>query len=138
MYEMNGTEGCGFSARQSSVFIPKPGSDDGYYLFTMEEDEFNVDGPVAGQPEGRGLSYFELDQTLNGGLGGVVLADQRVLVPSYEGLCAIRHSNEDDFWIVANSESTGQLAVVRWMPQGYKTRNSIPRPAMATYAEGFS
>ena len=61
MYDMGNTEGGGFSSAQSSIIIPKPGVDNQYYLFTMEEVEFDIGGSVAGQPFGRGLSYFEID-----------------------------------------------------------------------------
>lgn len=101
MYDMGGTEGGGFSAAQSSLILPKPGAPEVYYLFTMEETEFNIGGSVPGQPQGRGLSYFEVDMSLNGGLGGVAIADQRVYVPAYESLTGTVHQNGADYWIVA-------------------------------------
>jgi gliding motility-associated-like protein len=110
MYDMGNTEGGGFSAVQSSVIIPKPGDSQNYYLFTMEEFEFNTGGSVPGQPQGRGLSYFDVDMTLNGGLGGVAAYEASILVPSYEGLCAIRHTNGTDYWIIVHNTGAG-LAV---------------------------
>lgn len=91
MYDMGGTEGGGFSAMQSALILPKPGEDEVYYLFTMEEVEFNIGGSVPGQPQGRGLSYFEVDMALNNGLGGVTVVDQRVHVPAFEGLTGTIH-----------------------------------------------
>ncbi len=110
MYDMGFTQGGGFSSAQSSVIIPRPGQPNQYFLFTMEEFEFNVGGSVPDQPLGRGLSYFEIDMTLNGGLGGVSSYKQSILVPSYEGLCAVRHSNGSDYWIIVHNGSSG-LAV---------------------------
>jgi gliding motility-associated-like protein len=110
MYDMGNTEGGGFSAAQSSVIIPKPGDPNHYYLFTMEEIEFNVGGSVPGQPVGRGLSYFDVDMSLNGGLGGVANYEGMILTPSYEGLCAVRHTNGSDYWIVIHNDESG-LAV---------------------------
>jgi gliding motility-associated-like protein len=107
MYDMGNTEGGGFSSAQSAVIIPKPGTPDRYYLFTMEEVEYNVGGEVPGQPLGRGLSFFEVDMTQNGGLGGVVDYNEMILVPSYEGLCAVRHQNGTDYWIIAHSDNAG-------------------------------
>jgi gliding motility-associated-like protein len=100
MYDMGGTEGGGFSAMQSALILPKPGADEVYYLFTMEEVEFDIGGSVPGQPQGRGLSYFEVDLALNGGLGGVTVADQRVHVPAFEGLTGTIHQNGSDYWVV--------------------------------------
>lgn len=111
MYDMGNTEGGGFSAEQSSVIIPKPGSPNRYYLFTMEEVEYNIGGPVANQPLGRGLSYFEIDMNLNSGLGGVSAYTGSVYVPTYEGLCAVRHANGLDYWIIVHQPAGVGYAV---------------------------
>jgi gliding motility-associated-like protein len=54
---------------------------------------------------------------LNGGLGGVVLADQRLHTPSGEGLCAIRHANKRDYWVLFHKGNTG-LGVYLVTPTG--------------------
>jgi gliding motility-associated-like protein len=114
MYDMGNEEGGGFSARQSSLIIPKPGADDIYYLFTMEEGEFNTGGSVPSQPQGRGLSYFEIDMSLNGGLGGVTIANQTVQIPLFEALSGTIHSNGEDYWILAvdNNDDNNRFVVV--------------------------
>ena len=120
MYDMLGTEGGGFSAAQSSVIFEAPGQIGIYYVFTMDEVEHYVGASpatTAAQPLGRGLRYFTVDMNLNGGLGGVVLADQQVYQPSYEGLCAIRHANKRDYWILINQDSTG-IGVYQVAPTG--------------------
>ena len=111
MYDMGYTEGGGFSAAQSSVIIPRPGVTGNYYLFTMEEVEFPVGGDVPGQPQGRGLSWFEIDMALNGGLGGVANYKGLAYVPTYEGLCAVRHSNGSDYWIIVHRSDNQGLAI---------------------------
>ena len=111
MYDMQGAQGGGYSAAQSCIIIPRPGNPGKYLLFTMEEAEYNLGGAIAGQPQGRGLSYFEIDMSLNGGLGGVTIADQRLHVPAYENLTAIRHSNGQDFWILTVDASSGDFLV---------------------------
>jgi len=110
MYDMQGTEGGGFSAAQSSVIIPAPGEPNVYYLFTIDEIEHYVDATpeiLALQPNGRGFRYFTIDMTLNNGLGGVVEADVPVYDYSQEGLCAIRHANGTDYWILINQGTAG-------------------------------
>ncbi len=105
MYDMRGEEGGGFSARQSSIAMPDPAGEAGiYYLFTMEESEFDIGGSVPGQPVGRGLSYFIIDMNLNGGLGGVRLADQRVYTPAYEALDATPMADGSGYWIICHSD----------------------------------
>lgn len=104
MYDMRGLEGGGFSARQSAIAMPDPAGVPGvYYLFTMEETEFNVDSIVASQPLGRGLSYFVIDMNLNGGLGGVRIADQRVYTPAYEGIDATPMADGSGYWIICHN-----------------------------------
>jgi len=110
MYNMQGLEGGGFSAAQSSVIIPTPGEPNMYYLFAVDEIEHYVDATpeiLALQPNGRGFRYFKVDMSLNNGLGGVVEADVPVYDYSLEGLCAIRHANETDYWILINQGDIG-------------------------------
>ncbi|MEM9836962.1 MAG: gliding motility-associated C-terminal domain-containing protein [Bacteroidota bacterium] len=121
MYEMNGAEGGGFSAIQSSIAFPVPGQDDQYYLFTMEENEFDIGGPIPGQPQGRGLSYFIIDMTLNGGLGGVALADQRVFIPSFESLSATPIAGGTGHWVVCSQGNNEGLVVVSVTESGVGT-----------------
>lgn len=110
MYDMQGVEGGGFSAAQSSVIIPAPGEPDIYYLFTVDELEHFVDATpevLAAEPNGRGLRYFKIDMSLNDGLGEVIEADVEVYDYSQEGLCAVRHANQTDYWILINQDTTG-------------------------------
>ncbi|NBB88889.1 MAG: hypothetical protein GVX96_03755 [Bacteroidetes bacterium] len=88
---MMGTQGGGYSAQQSSVIAPKPGSSSNYYLFTI--DEFENSGA-------RGLRYFEIDMNANGGLGEVVVANEELYEPTSEALAAIKHENGEDYWII--------------------------------------
>jgi len=113
MYDMAGEEGGGFSARQSSLIIPRPNTPNVYLLFTMEEQEFNAGGPVDGQPEGRGLSYFEIDMSLNAGLGGVTLADQRIQLPLFEALSGTIHQDGERYWILAVDDTDENNRFVR-------------------------
>lgn len=136
VYDMGYEEGGGFSAAQSSVFIPKPGGGGRYYLFTMEEIEFNVGGPVPGQPQGRGLSWFELDATANGGAGALLAGPQSIYTPSYEALCAIKHTNNIDYWILINDASDGSLKTFNVSTAGIQpSGNYFPNQA-GSYIKG--
>jgi gliding motility-associated-like protein len=125
MHAMNGVEGGGYSSKQSSVILEAPNQDSVYYVFTMDEFEWDQSASaatLAAQPNGRGLSYFTVDMRLNNGMGGVVLADQRVYAPSAEALCAVRHANGRDFWIIINQDSTG-YGVYSLTPAGVSLNN---------------
>ena len=128
MYNMQGLEGGGYSAKQSSVIVEAPGQDSVYYVFTMDQIDWDnppVQSTIDVQPNGRGLSYFTVDMRLNNGLGDVVLADQRVYAPSAEGLCAVRHANGRDFWIIVNQDSTG-FGVYSLTPTGVAFSSVFP------------
>ena len=128
MYDMQGTEGGGWSAAQSSVILPAPGEPNVYYLFTMEELEFYIDGVIPSEPNGRGLRYFKIDMSLNGGLGDVVDADVQVYDYSYEGICAIRHANATDYWILINQGTSG-IGVYSVTQNGVQLAGVYPYPA---------
>jgi gliding motility-associated-like protein len=128
MYDMQGLEGGGFSAAQSSVIVPAPGEPNVFYLFTMEELEFDVDQFVASEPTGRGFRYFKIDMNLNGGLGEVVAADVPVYDYSYEGICAIRHANGTDYWILINQDTSG-IGVYSVTQSGVQLAGVYPYPA---------
>ncbi len=128
MYNMQGLEGGGYSAKQSSVIVEAPGQDSVYYVFTMDQIDWDnppVQSTIDVQPNGRGLSYFTVDMRLNNGLGDVVLADQRVYAPSAEGLCAVRHANGRDFWIIVNQDSSG-FGVYSLTPTGLAFSSVFP------------
>ncbi|MBM3916953.1 MAG: gliding motility-associated C-terminal domain-containing protein [Sphingomonadales bacterium] len=127
MYDMQGTEGGGWSAAQSSVVVPAPGEPNVFYLFTMEELEFDIDGVVPSEPNGRGLRYFKIDMSLNAGLGDVVEADIQVYDYSFEGLCAIRHANETDYWILINQDTSG-IGVYSVTQNGVQLSGVYPAP----------
>ncbi|MCG8331784.1 MAG: T9SS type A sorting domain-containing protein [Chitinophagales bacterium] len=72
---------------QTALFIPMPGKSERYYLFT------------AGMS---GLHYSIIDNTLDGGLGGIPENEKNILLNSSqgEGLSAVQHCNGRDYWLV--------------------------------------
>ncbi len=135
MYDMQGLEGGGFSAAQSSVIIPAPGEPNVYYVFTVDEVGHYIDATpaiLAAQPYGRGFRYFKVDMNLNGGLGGVTVADVQLHDYSLEGLCAIRHANETDYWILINQDTTG-IGVYKVTSAGVSLSNIYPCVTSGTF-----
>jgi len=80
------------SSTQSSIIIKKPLSSSIYYIFTADVDI----GPD-------GIRWNEVDMTLNAGLGAVT-ANKNILLqtPSCEKLCAVRHCNGRDIWVISH------------------------------------
>lgn len=105
--DLGTTQGGGYSAAQGCVSFPKPGTSEGYYMFTVDEFE-TLQNEHSQFPQGKGLSYFEIDMAANGGLGKVVVKDQKLIQPSFEYLAATIHDNCEDYWVVA---LTGHYAI---------------------------
>jgi len=78
-------------ASQNSYIVPRPDHPSEYYHFQIK------------RLGGGGLFYSKIDMTLNGGLGGVVLAEKNVpLIDSTtEMITCLRKPNNIDFWVVA-------------------------------------
>jgi gliding motility-associated-like protein len=128
MYDMQGLEGGGSNSKQTSVIIPAPGEPNVYYLFTVEETGHYIDATptiLAAQPNGRGFRYFKIDMSLNGGLGEVTQANVLLHDFSWEGLCAIRHANETDYWILVNQDTSG-IGVYKVTSAGITLSNIYP------------
>ena len=90
---LNGTGLNGaWSSSQSATIVPKPGSPNLFYVFTLD-DSAKING----------VQYSEIDLTLDGGLGGIT-ANKNILVyaPSLEKISVIKHSNNTDLWIVTH------------------------------------
>ena len=81
-----------YSSTQSAIIVKKPQSSSIYYVFT-------VDG-ITGSDGG--LSYSEIDISLNGGLGAVTnLKNIELFDDAAEKVTAIKHAKGTDFWIVS-------------------------------------
>lgn len=82
------------SSAQSALIVPKPGSDDIYYLFT-----------VAGQGDPAGFGYSVVDMTLDGGLGDVIAATKntQLFTPSCEKVAAVKHANGLYMWVISHA-----------------------------------
>jgi len=81
------------SSTQSGIIVPHPANPNLYYVITVDAI-----------PSTDGLNYSEVDLTLNGGFGDVVVATKNtpMAAPSTEKVAAVTHSNGTDFWIIAH------------------------------------
>lgn len=84
-----------FSSSQSSLIIRQPGSPSIYYVFTTSE--YNQPG---------GLRYSLVDMSLAAGMGSVTTKNVLLHVPTSEKLCAVKHCNLEDYWVVAHASGS--------------------------------
>ena len=90
---LNGTGLMGHSSStQSATIVPKPGSSNLFYVFTLDYEVHP-----------NGFRYSIVDINLDGGLGGVT-SDKNVLIytPSDEKISVVKHKNGIDFWVVTH------------------------------------
>jgi len=93
---VNGTGLFGdISSTQSAIIVKQPGNTNIYYIFTSDNDV----GP-------NGICYSTVDMNLDGGLGVIISKNIQLYTPSCEKLCAVRHCNNVDLWVVSHDWNT--------------------------------
>ncbi|MCL2039490.1 MAG: hypothetical protein FWG85_03570 [Bacteroidetes bacterium] len=90
-----------FSSARSAIIIPKPGSNQYYYVFTIDAlEEWSENN---GNPIGRyGVNYSMIDILLDNGNGDIMnnTKNVRLLDNAVEKMIAINHANKEDIWLV--------------------------------------
>ncbi len=86
---------------QSGTIVPVPGSDNLYYIFSMER---NLVGPLLNPvSEGSHLFYSVVDMDLDGGLGDVVAGQKRICLDTpvlFTQKIAAVAGNNCDVWLI--------------------------------------
>ena len=84
-----------YTSTQSALIVPAPGSNSLYYIFTTAyfKDAF----------------YNIVDMTLNNGKGDVTNKNTHIFTNTTERLCAIRHANGVDYWILFHGWNSNEF-----------------------------
>ncbi|ARN77407.1 hypothetical protein BST97_05090 [Nonlabens spongiae] len=104
MQNGNGLKGNS-SSSQSAVIIPKPQDDNIYYIFTV--DAPNGAGPGA---QDSGLHYYEVDMSLDSGLGAVtssIAQPNNLIATTSEKIVAINHETRDEILVTVYANANG-------------------------------
>lgn len=81
------------SSTQSGVIVPKPGSLNIYYVFTVDYTA-----------NSGGIAYSEVDMNLEGGLGDVNgVKNIQLITPACEKITAVLHENKQDIWVIGHA-----------------------------------
>ncbi len=111
------------TSTQSAIIVPKPGSPQIYYIFT-----------VAPEATKAGLQYSELDMSLNNGKGDILSTRKNIKLKSQvaEKITAVQKKNSSDYWVLAArfySDSFFAFSVtssgVGFVPVSYRTGFSL-------------
>jgi len=113
MQNGDGLTGGSDSSTQFGLFVPKPGDANIYYLF-------NVDTPTTLSP---GLTYSEIDLTLDGGLGGVT-ANKNIVLDAdakTEKITAVYHSDGESIWVISHRIGSNEFVAYLVTSAGVST-----------------
>jgi len=91
------------SSSQSGIIVPKPGSNQLYYIFSI--DDVDPSGGV------NGLNYTLVDMNLDGFKGDVVTDEKNVHMtdPICEKVTAVGNSNGVDIWVITQKFGTNDF-----------------------------
>ncbi len=106
---------------QNSVIVPKPKSDSIYYLFTINTFDSLM-----------GLNYSVVNMNQENGLGRMVEKNIPVTKNVLEKIAAIKHCNNEDYWIIthgfSNSFYVYRLSKDGFNPDTIKSKvGTVPR-----------
>ena len=87
------------SSTQSAIIVPKPGDDDIYYIFTVDN---NLDG------NNFGLNYSEVDMSQDSGLGAVITKNTNLLQRCSEKITAVlKDCITKSIWVLTFAPQNG-------------------------------
>jgi hypothetical protein len=90
----NGMLAGGLSEEQSGLIVKQPGNNSNYFIFYNSHSSSN--------PNSYSFQYAIADLALASGNGSVTVKNQTLLVPGTEKVCATRHCNGVDVWIITH------------------------------------
>ena len=113
------------SASQSGLIVPLPGSQDMYYIFTI--DAFGGTD---------GLQYSIVDMTLDNGNGDLIAKNSPLLAASTEKITACKHFNGEDIWIITHELNTNSFYVYLVSSKGLDTTPVISNVGSSHKSQG--
>lgn len=123
----NGTNLMGNpSSTHSAIIVPKPKSENIYYIFTVDTNNSNSNRPLA---------YSEVDMSLNSELGRVVTKNIILNNSVNEKVAAVKKSTIDDnYWIVSHTLNSNKFITFELTDLGV---NNIPIESNTGSNTGF-
>jgi gliding motility-associated-like protein len=108
------------TSTQAALIIPKPGSNNIYYLISADQGGYYGVG-YTNYPN-TGVHYSIIDMNLNNGLGDVTIKNKLLTPPgTTEKLVGLRHCNGYDYWIIDHIFNTNTFNVYLVTANGIDT-----------------
>lgn len=117
-----------FSSAQSAIIVPKPGSQNIYYIFTVLNEGLG------------GLSYSEVNMELANGLGAVTNKNISLIPVTTEQISAVAHSNGSNIWVTVHGFGMGNSSTFYSFlvtAQGVSMSPAISAVGKALHADSF-
>ncbi|MBX3042884.1 MAG: T9SS type A sorting domain-containing protein [Candidatus Kapabacteria bacterium] len=92
------------SSTQSALILKKPGSQNIFYIFTTDK------GPYEGESEHEHC-FSIVDMNEDEGRGAVIVKNMVLHSPVVEKLTAVRHANNEDYWIIARGMNDNKFII---------------------------
>ena len=92
---------AGSPSLHESIIVPKPGSENQYYVFTVNA----YNGQAAS-----GLYYSVVDLNQYNGLGDVTVKGKKILNNTTNKITAVYHNNRHDVWIITHQSGTNSYS----------------------------
>jgi hypothetical protein len=90
------------SSTQSAIIVERPNTPNRFYIFTSDADV-----------GANGICYSEVNMSLNAGFGDIISTTRNtpLRTPSCEKLCAVRHCNGVDIWVISHDWNSNNFRV---------------------------
>ncbi len=95
-----------YSCTQPAIIVPRPGDLNRYYIITSDSYR-DINGD-------KGLNYSDIDMDANFEQGNVVSLNTNLVASGMDGrLTAVKHSNGNDFWLIAHRWASNEFLAFR-------------------------
>ncbi|AUC80632.1 T9SS type B sorting domain-containing protein [Lacinutrix sp. Bg11-31] len=120
------------SSTQSAIIIPKPQDTNIYYVFTVDTPSLDN--------EDLGFHFYEVNMTLNGGLGNVVTGSEtQLLSNTSEKLSAVlKDCQTQDVWVITYADNSGGNNNNAFYAYQVTSTGVITTPVITTIGNGIS
>ena len=118
-----------YSSARSAIIIPKPGSNQYYYIFTIDAFENYVN------KTGNGLQYSMIDIFADNGHGDIIdsIYNIKLLENASEKMITINHFNKTDVWLVTYNFADNNYYTYLITNEGISAPKKTLRPFPTVY-----
>ncbi len=109
----NGQGLLGHDLAIQTIIVPSVCEENQYYIFSLD----GISG-ASHFPNGGGFFYSIVDVGLNGGLGDVIVKNERLFSVVNQAVAAVKHSNGRDTWVVTHEYDTDRFVAYLVSPAG--------------------